>query len=164
MSTAPNKRRGPEKIGSLIKQRRRRRQRERQKSNRFRLAKQQLCTCIMLFCTFLCRHCTTTTWKYLISRFVEDVNTRQRLSFPFVELWYSLLEFNSRKKCQHLTKWTRNNGYKVWRCATSRYKWRFRSCRCRCCLSFLLKIKRFLAGWIQLITMPIIIISLQTFK
>ena len=28
-----------------LKQRRRRRQRERQKSNRFRLAKQQLCTC-----------------------------------------------------------------------------------------------------------------------
>ena len=45
MSTAPNKRRGPEKIGSLIKQRRRRRPRERQKSNRFRLAKQQLCMC-----------------------------------------------------------------------------------------------------------------------
>ena len=33
------------------------------------------------FCTFLCRHCTTTTWKFLISRFVEDVSTRQRLSF-----------------------------------------------------------------------------------
>ena len=33
----------------------------------------------------------------LISRFVEDVNTRQRLSFSFPELWYSLLELNSRK-------------------------------------------------------------------
>ena len=32
-----------------LKQRRRRRQRERQKSNRFRLVKQQLCTCITLF-------------------------------------------------------------------------------------------------------------------
>ena len=28
------------------------------KSNRFRLAKQQLCTCITLFCSFLCCHCT----------------------------------------------------------------------------------------------------------
>jgi len=28
---------------------------------------------ITLFCTFLCRHCTTTTWKCLISRFVKDV-------------------------------------------------------------------------------------------
>jgi len=41
------------------KQRRRRRQRKQEKSNRMRLAKQQLCTCIMLFCTFLCRPCTT---------------------------------------------------------------------------------------------------------
>ena len=32
-----------------LKQRRRRRQRERQKSDRFPLAKQQLCTCITLF-------------------------------------------------------------------------------------------------------------------
>ena len=76
-------------------------------SNRFRLAKQQLCTCITLFCTFLCRHCTTTTWKCLIERFVEDVYTRQRLSSSFSELRYSLLEFNSRKNCQHLTNWTR---------------------------------------------------------
>ena len=36
-----------------------RRQREQQKSSRFRSAKQQLCTCITLFCTFLCRHCTS---------------------------------------------------------------------------------------------------------
>ena len=54
-------------------------------------------TCITLFCTFLSRRCTTTTWKCLISRLVEDVNTRQRLSFSFPELWYNLLEFNSRK-------------------------------------------------------------------
>ena len=38
-----------------LKHRRRRSQRERQKSNRFRLAKQQLCTWITLFSTFLCR-------------------------------------------------------------------------------------------------------------
>ena len=30
-------------------------------NNRFRLAKQQLCTCITLFCTFLFRRCTITT-------------------------------------------------------------------------------------------------------
>ena len=105
-----------------LKQRRRRRQRERQKSNRFRLAKQQLCTCITLFCTFLCRHCTTTTWKCLISRFVENANTRQQLYFSFAELWYSLLEFNSRKNCQHLTNWTRwNKRDKVWSSATSHF-------------------------------------------
>ena len=80
-----------------LKQRRRWGQRERQKSSRFRLAKQQLCTCIKLFCTFLCRHCTTRTWKCLISRFVEDGNTRQQLSFSFAELWYSPLESASKK-------------------------------------------------------------------
>ena len=62
-----------------LKIRRRRRQRERQKSNRFRLAKQQLCTCITLFCTYLCRRYMTSTWKCLISGFVEEGNRRQQL-------------------------------------------------------------------------------------
>ena len=99
-------------------QRRRRRQRERHKSNRF------------------IRHCTTTTWKCLISRFVEDGNTRQQLSFSFPELWYSPLEFNSRKIWQHLTNWNKRD--KVWSGANSLFKWRFRSRRRRCCLSSLL--------------------------
>ena len=43
------------------------RQRARQKSNRFTLAKQQLCTCITLFCTILSRRCKTATWNFLIS-------------------------------------------------------------------------------------------------
>ena len=79
------------------RRRRRQRQRELQKSNGVRLAKQQLCTCITLFCTFPSRRCTTTTWKCLISRFVEDGNTKQQLFFSFPELWYSPLEFNSNK-------------------------------------------------------------------
>ena len=41
-------------------------QREQQKSNEFRLAKQQLCTCMTRFCTFLCRRCMTVTWKCLL--------------------------------------------------------------------------------------------------
>ena len=53
---------------------RRRHQRGRQKSNRVRLARQQLCTCITLFCAFLCRRYTSTTRNVLISRFVEDGN------------------------------------------------------------------------------------------
>ena len=44
------------------------------------------CTCITLFCTFFSRRCTTTVGKCLISRFVEDGNTRQQLSFSFPEL------------------------------------------------------------------------------
>ena len=80
------------------RRRRRRRQRERQKRNRYTLAKQQLCTCITLFCTFVWRHYTISTWNFLISRFLEDVNARRWLSFSFPELRYSLLEFISRKK------------------------------------------------------------------
>ena len=134
---------------------------------------QQLCTCITLFCTFLCRYCMTTTWtECLFSGTVEhdvntkerhlffqtcfqfsltvllfylmyasfrsvtdrnskiltptrkgnflltsmdrefyatDVNTKERPCFSFLEVRYTLLEFNSRKNRQHLTNWTRWN-------------------------------------------------------
>ena len=94
---------------------------------RRRLAKQQPCTCIVHFC----RHCTTTTWKCRISRFMEGVNSRQRLFFSFPELRYSLLELKSKKYCQHLTNWmTWNKRDQVWSSAASLYKWHFRSC-CR---------------------------------
>ena len=73
-----------------------------------------------LFCTFLCRHCTTMTWKWLISYFEENLNTRQRLSFSLPDLRYSLLEFRSGKICQHLTNWTRWDKHrKVWSNANS---------------------------------------------
>ena len=51
-----------------LKQRRRGRQQERQKTNRFRLVKQQLCTCITPFCTFLSLCCTTGTWTLDFTR------------------------------------------------------------------------------------------------
>ena len=71
------------KIGRI---RCRSRQRGTSKSNRFRLiAKQQLCTCITLFCTILCHYCTTTTWKWIISRFVEYVNKQRRNLLPLSE-------------------------------------------------------------------------------
>ena len=85
------------------------------------------------------RRCTTTTWKCLISRFVEDVNTRQQLSYSFPGLWYCPLEFHSKKSCQHLTNYTRwNKRDKVWSSANSLFKWRFRSRRRYRCLSSLL--------------------------
>ena len=68
-----------------LKQQQQRWQREWQKSNRFILAKQQLCTCILLFCTFL-NHCwKSATWNFLISctRFMEFVNTAQNFLFLF---------------------------------------------------------------------------------
>ena len=105
-------------------QRRRRRQ-------RIYSAKQQLCTCSTLFCTFLCRYSTTTAWKCLISRFMLDVNTRQRFSFSFCELRNSPLEFNSWKIRQHLTNWKSwNRSDEVWNSANSLFGWWFR-CRCR---------------------------------
>ena len=124
------------------------------KSKRFRLAKQQLCACITLFCTFLCRRCTTTTWKCLISRFVEDLNSR-RLFFCFPELWYSLLEFNSRKIFQHFMNWMSCNWDKrdkVWSSANSLFKWRFRNRRRRRCLSsyWPRSFSRFCSPWLRL--------------
>ena len=80
-----------------LKQRRRRRQREQEKSNKFILAKQQLCTCITLFCIHFLAVVAGATWKCLISRFVEDGHTRQQLSFSFPELWYSPVDFSSQK-------------------------------------------------------------------
>ena len=35
-------------------------------------------------CTFLCLRCTTTTWKYLISRFVDDVTQDNDFLFRFL--------------------------------------------------------------------------------
>ena len=55
--------------------RRKRWQREHQKRNRFILAKKTLHMYNAFFCSFLSRRCTTTTWKCLISRFVEGGNT-----------------------------------------------------------------------------------------
>ena len=58
-------------------------------------------------------------------------NTRQRLSYSFLELRRSLLEFKSR----NLTNWTRwNKCYKVCSSATSLFKRHFLNRRCRCCL------------------------------
>ena len=94
------------------------------KWKRFRLAKQQLCTCITLFCTFLSRRCTTTTtWKCLISRFVEDGNTGQQLSFSFLELWHSPSELNCQKIANICTNWTRwNKRGQVWGSTNSRFR------------------------------------------
>ena len=64
------------------------------------------------------------------------MNTRQRLSSSFPELSYSLLEFNSRNICQHLTNWTSwNKRDKVWSSANSLFKWCFCSSRHGCCSS-----------------------------
>ena len=50
------------------------------------LVKQQLCTSSTLFCTFLCRCCTTITWNFVVSLFMENVNGRQQFSFSFSDM------------------------------------------------------------------------------
>ena len=56
------------------------------------------------FCTFLCCHYMTMTWKCHISHFIEDVNKPwQNVRFPF-ELEHGSKEFNCRGVCLHLTK------------------------------------------------------------
>ena len=65
-------------------------------------AKQQLCTCITLFCTFLNRPCTTTMWKCLKASFMQDVNKRWRISFSLPKLECAPQEINSREIRLHL--------------------------------------------------------------
>ena len=134
-----------------LKQRRRRRQRERQKSNRFRLAKKQLCTCITLFCSFLCRHCMATSRAYLNTQkyglfcslnFTFCGGREHNTTALFFFYWSSLQSWNStpeKTNCQHLTNWTsRNKGDVVWSSTTSLCKWRFLTRRRRCRLKVML--------------------------
>ena len=91
---------------------------------------QQFCTCIMLFCTFLCRHCTTTTWKCLISRCTEEVHKWQRNFLSLSQLGCDSYEFNFRRVHLHLTKLvTWSNRDEDWKDANSLFQWRF-LCRC----------------------------------
>ena len=79
-------------------------------ANRLRLATQQLCTYTTLFCKFLCRFYTTTTWKCLIkiSRLLEDVNKWHQFSFSLPVLWYNplgFIKFLPEHFAKNLTKW-----------------------------------------------------------
>ena len=56
---------------------------------RFRLAKQQLCMFIMLFCTFLCHHCTTMTGNFLNFMFYGGRECKTRIFF------FSFLNLNT---------------------------------------------------------------------
>ena len=55
------------------------------------------------FCTFLCRRCTTTTWKCVIFRFMEVVNKQRRIFLSVSKLEYSSQEINSREIHLYLT-------------------------------------------------------------
>ena len=117
------------------------------KQNWLRLVKQ--------FCTYitLCVHFFASLHDYGMKiptcNFMfcgeRDVNTRQWLSFSLPELQHSLLEFNPRKKCPRLSSWTRwNKRDRVWSRANSLFKWSFRSCHHRRCLSSVMLVN---VGW-----------------
>ena len=118
----------------------RRRQRERQKKKRIILEKQQLCTCSTLFCTFLCRHCTTATWNSLKWRFMEDVNTRLQISLSPSKLGGGPQEFNSRQIHLHSTE-ILHQSKKSRPTAKSFKQWRFGYRRRRRWQSSLLRVR-----------------------
>ena len=74
------------------------------------MTKQQICPCITLFCTFVCRRCTLETWKFLIShpRFMESVNRTQKLSVCFSKLRHGPFGFTSTKFRQINCNWIRS--------------------------------------------------------
>ena len=65
-------------LTKLWRQQQQQRERERRKLSRFIWAKQQLCTCITLFCTFLSRPCTTATWTDQIFSWLDNGNGKAR--------------------------------------------------------------------------------------
>ena len=72
---------------------RRGRRRERPKSNRFYKQNNSFARASHFFCTFLSRFCTTTTWKCLISCFMENVNKQRRIIFLFLS--FDMVPWNS---------------------------------------------------------------------
>ena len=66
-----------------------------QKSKRMRsVAKEQLFTCGTQFGSFLCLHCTTTTWNCIISPFIELKNKRRERA-----KWEISSPVHARKPC-----------------------------------------------------------------
>ena len=55
------------------------------------------------FCTFLCRHFTTTTANSITRRFMEDVNTPRRIFLSPCKLGFGPHEFIYREIKLHLT-------------------------------------------------------------
>ena len=82
------------------------------------------------FCTFLCCHCKTATWKHLISRSIEGKTSHDEVNFSFWT-WYGSWEFNPGRGSPNLTKlvsW--DNPAEDWNNTNSPLQRRFRR-RCR---------------------------------
>ena len=112
------------------KQQGRRRQRERQKTNKFRLAKQQLCTCITLFLYISLPWLQDYNVKCLISRFITRTWTQDN-DFLFIS-WTLMKSFRIQFKEEIANMWCIER--EVWGSASSLFKSLFRSRSRRCCL------------------------------
>ena len=77
---------------------------EKVKKKRFNKQNNNFARASHFFCTFLSRFYMTTTWKCLISRFMEDVNKQRRNFISLSELGYGHLKFSFRRVRPHLTK------------------------------------------------------------
>ena len=81
----------------IINNRRFKMQRQRESKNCNSLTRQNnnfaRVSSITLFCTFLCCHCTTTTWKCLISRFVKNVSKQWQNFLLFMN--FDMVDRNS---------------------------------------------------------------------
>ena len=80
-----------------LKIRLQRRQRECHKTNKSDQQNNNSERAVRFFVHFFYRHCSPTTRNFLVSRFTEDVNTRQQFSFSFSDLRYSPLESTPEK-------------------------------------------------------------------
>ena len=103
--------------------RQRRRQQEPHKSNRFNNQNNNFCTCITLFCTFLCHHCTTTTWKCLISRCTEEVHSDDEVSSLFLS-FYMLLRNSTLGGIAYISQ-SKSNRNEDWKNANSLFQRHF---------------------------------------
>ena len=85
------------------------RRRESKKSNSLTRQNNNFARASHFFCIFRCRHCTTTTWKCLISRVVKDVLNKQwQIKFSFsLWTWTWLIEIQLQEKfaCIWQSKW-----------------------------------------------------------
>ena len=100
--------------------------------------------CITLFCTVLCRPCTTTTWNDQILTFFEDGkgNPINSVISVWTRAWPPLLSSNINSLL--LSNWvTWDNREMVWKNAESIFQRRFYgSRRCRIVRSLVLLLKR----------------------
>ena len=109
------------------------------KKNVFRLAKQQLCTCIMLFLyisLLLLHHHNVKVPKFMFCQEHEHKTTT--LFFFSSTLIQSFYRIQLHKNLMNWMSWNKCN--KVWSSMNSLFKWRFHSRRSRCCLSSLIVI------------------------